>query len=582
MAEMIIMPKLGINMDEGNLVKWHKKVGDKIEKGEVFFEIETDKTSIGVEATLSGFVNKLMLNEGESVPVFTPIAIIGQTPDDLDAEIPQVAAESAPTAAEAAPAKAEDKAVAPVPTPSKADDKGGDYQYDAAVIGAGPGGYVAAIRLAQEGKKVCIIEKEYFGGTCLNVGCIPTKTLLKSIAVLDKIKEAGEFGIKGLDKAKPELDLEAVQKRKTKVVKSLTGGVEGLMKANKIETIKGTASLVNKNAIKIGSKEITARDIIIATGSVSMQLPIVIAKDANVITSTEALDMKKAPADIVIIGGGVIGVEFAYVYSSVGSKVTIIELLDRILPMVDEEVSAEVTKMLKNKGIDIITSAKVEKIDKDKVHYDLGGKKLSVKSSQVLMSVGRKPNTDGLNLEGAGVKLERGAVVTDEFMRTNIPNIYAIGDVNGKSMLAHTASAEGMVAVDNICGRESKMKYDAIPSCIYVQPEIAAVGLTEKQAKEKYGEIRVGKFPVVANGKAMVEGETGGMIKIITDARLGEILGAHIYAVDATNMISEIALAMNLEATDEEVAKTIHPHPTVSEIIPEAFLALHNKAIHSH
>lgn len=455
-------------------------------------------------------------------------------------------------------------------------------QFDIAVIGGGPGGYVAAIKAAQEGKKVCLVEKDKLGGVCLNRGCIPTKTLLKSVDVLSTLRECAAYGVVGADMSRAAIDMKKLLARKNTVVQKLTGGVGMLLKANKVTVYTGTAAFVDKNTLQIGAEQVKADHVIIATGSVPVKLPIP-TNSTQVITSDEALNLSEVPARMVIIGGGVIGIEFAFVYASLGASVTVIEVMDRILPMVDEEITADVAKMLKGLGINIMTNSKVTKIESEKVYYEAGGKEQCEEADKILMSVGRAPNTDGLNLEVLGLQMDRRAIVTDEYLKTNVPGIYAIGDVNGKSMLAHTASMEGIVAVNNILGHGTKMSYDRIPSCIYTQPEIASVGLTEKQAVEKYGKdkIKVGKFPLAANGKATVEGESQGLIKVIVEAEFGEILGAHLYGIHATDMIAEVVLAMNLESTAEEIALAVHPHPTVSEVIPEAFHAVLGKAIHS-
>ncbi len=454
--------------------------------------------------------------------------------------------------------------------------------YEITVIGGGPGGYVAAIKAAQQGKKTCIVESTHYGGTCLNVGCIPTKALVKTASVFEEVKRAKEFGVAGIDASAISVNATAMIQRKNNVIKQLVGGVQGLLRGNKVTMVNGTASFVDAHTIQVGDKKITSDNFIIATGSETL-MPKFIAYegDTNIITSTEALNLDPLPASMVIIGGGVIGIEFAYVFAALGMKVTVVELLDQILPMVDEEVAAIVRKKLTKSGVTFCTGARVKKVAGKSVVYELNGKEESVSADLTLMAVGRVPHTEGLNVEGLGIEFDRKAIKTDLTLKTNIDNIYAIGDVNGKAMLAHTAMHEGIVAVTNICGGHEEMNYDNIPSCIYCEPEIASVGLTEKQAKEKYGKVRVGTFPMVANGKSLVEGETGGMIKIILDDEFGQILGVHILAVHSPDMIAEFALAMNMEATADEILATIHPHPSISEALPEAFMAAVGKAIHS-
>lgn len=449
------------------------------------------------------------------------------------------------------------------------------YNYDVVVIGAGPGGYETAIRAAQMGKRTCIIESTYFGGTCLNVGCIPTKTLIKSANLLGEIREAGIFAIEGIEAQKVSVNMTKLQARKNAVVSQLVGGVKFLLKGNKVTAVEGKASFVNNHTVVVGDRKITAEYFIIATGSSVFIPPFIdLEGENNIITSTEALNLDRVPDSVVIIGGGVIGVEFAYLLKKLGSKVTMLELMDHILPMVDTEVSNLVKKKMANDGVQFCLSAKVKKVKKNVVYYDLNDKELSVSAEAVLMAVGRIPNTEGLNAEGIGLEFGRKAIKTDEHLRTNIPNIYAIGDVNGKVMLAHTASHEGMVAMENICGHSAVMDYDLIPSCIYLEPEVACVGLTEAKAKEKYGNVKIGRFSMMANGKSLVEGATDGLFKVIIDGDSGKILGAHLYGKHTTDMIAEIAVAMAGGLTAEQICHAVHPHPTVSEALGEAFLAV--------
>ncbi len=579
MAEIVIMPKLGFNMSEGKLVEWYKQEGDAIAKGENLFSIETDKTNMDIESTLDGVVRKLFIGEGDTLPVTLPIAIVGGADEDISALLADAQSQlggSAPAAEEVAPAPAAAPAVAETATPPA----GSGFDYDIAVLGGGPGGYVAAIKAAQMGKKVVIVEKERLGGTCLNVGCIPTKALLKSAEVFHELQSLESFGVEGVDTSKAELNLTKVQARKKTVIDQLVGGVGGLLKSNGAVLKTGEGVLVDKNTIEVGGEKVTADNIVIATGSVVKNLPITISDKMDVMTSTEILEIDKKPESIAIIGGGVIGMEFAYFLHCLGTKVTVVEFLDRIMPMVDEEITQMVTDRLIAEGMEIHTSAKVTEITADGVLFEKDGKTEEVKVEKVLMAVGRAPNLSGVDTEALGIKTERGAIVTDAQLRTSVPNIYAIGDANGKIMLAHTASAEGLVAVETICGEKAAMDYDKIPSAIYIQPEIASVGLTEADAKAKYGTIKVGRFPMMANGKAKVEGDERGLIKVITEAKYGEIVGVHMYCLRATDMIAETTLAMKLEATAEEVAATVHPHPTVSEVIHEAMHAVGGRAIH--
>ena len=558
MAKFINMPRLGLTMTEGVVVKWIKTEGESIAKGETIAEIESDKSVVPYESAEEGVIVKLVANEMDTLACNEPIAIVGAAGESIDDMTEDAAAESA----------AETK------TEYAAKD------FDIAVIGGGPGGYVAAIKAAQLGKKVCMIEKENFGGTCLNVGCIPTKALLKSVEMFNASKDAAEYGIKGIEADSLELDLEGVQKRKSDIVKTLVGGVEGLLRKNGVTVKKGAAEFVNPTTLKVGSEKITADSIILAAGSISKSLPIQIDHQMPLYTSTEVLDMTRRPEKMAVIGGGVIGVELAYYLANIGVKVTIIEFLDRLLPMVDKEITDMVEAQFRDMGIEIYTSAAVSGIEKDGVVFEKDNSVKKAACDAVLMAVGRAPNIDSLKLENAGIKVEKNAVVTDQTMATNVKNIYAIGDINGKSMLAHTASMEAVVAVETICGINAKMDYTKVPSAIYIKPEIASIGLTEEQAIKQYGDIKVGKFPIMANGKAMIEGDKRGIVKIIVDKKHLQIVGAHLYCVHATDMIAEMSVAMNLECTADELVKMVHPHPTVSEVIHEACHAAESKAIH--
>lgn len=457
-----------------------------------------------------------------------------------------------------------------------------DYDYDITVIGGGPGGYVAAIAAAKKGQRVCLVERGNLGGVCLNEGCIPTKTLIHTANLLGNIKESGAFAIEGVEPKNISVSMSKLQKRKQDVVKQLVGGVGGLLRGNHVTVIRGSAAFQTDHSIEVGGQTVSSEYFIIATGSETL-IPKFILQEGknNLLTSRELLSLDKIPASMAIIGGGVIGIEFAYLLSKLGCKVTVLELMDQILPMADEEIAKLAQARLANGGVTFHLGAKVEKIKDNAVYFTQDEKQSIVQAESVLLAVGRKPNTEGLCAEKIGVELDRNAIKTDERLRTNLKHIYAIGDVNGKCMLAHTASHEGITAVSNITGGLSKVDYNKNPSCIYLQPEIACIGLTEEQAKKQYGNIRVGKFPMAANGKSLIEGDTTGMIKLIADAEFGEILGVHLYCYHATDMIAEIALAMMLEATAEEIIETIHPHPTFSEAVPEAFMSAYDGAIHS-
>lgn len=582
MAEIIIMPKLGFNMSEGKLINWYKKEGESVRKGEALFSIETDKTNIDIEATDEGILRKILIEEGETVSVTLPIAIVAEAAENIEetlkAALAQLGKETPPAAA---PARARDAVPAAADTAEDAPATAGSSRdFDIIVVGGGPGGYVAAIKASQLGKKVAIVEKNQFGGVCINKGCIPTKVLLRSVESLKEVKDSAKFGVTDVDVSGAKLNMTLVQKRKASVISQLVGGINALIKKNNVTVLKGEGKIQDKNTVEAEGKAYSTDYIIIATGSDVKNLPIPVDTAMKMLTSDEALNLDSIPKDIAIIGGGVIGIEFAYFLAGVGSRVTVVEFLDRILPMVDEEITARVSAMLKDMGVEIHTGARVTEVTKDAVLFEKDGAKHSVSVSSVLMAVGRSPDFGGIDCEALDIATSRGAIITDPTLKTSVDNIYAIGDVNGNSMLAHTASAEGIVAVENICGHPRTIDYDKIPSAVYTQPEIASVGLTEAQAKEKYGTVKVGKFPLFANGKAKVAGNENGLIKVIIEPKYHEILGVHLFCIHATDMIAEAVAAMNLEAAAEEIIWSVHPHPTVSEIYHEAFHAALDKAIH--
>ncbi|WP_010233665.1 dihydrolipoyl dehydrogenase [Clostridium arbusti] len=455
------------------------------------------------------------------------------------------------------------------------------------VIGGGPGGYVAAIRAAQLGADVTLVEKEALGGTCLNVGCIPTKVLLHSSELLEEIRGGEEIGIK-ID-GKVTVDWKGIQNRKSNVVNKLVSGVKGLLAVNKVKVIKGTAKFKAKDTVLItkqdgSSEKIKFDNAIIASGSVPFIPPIEGSKLPGVIDSTGALSLENNPKSLVIIGGGVIGVEFASIFNPLGCKVTIIEMLPYILPPVDREISELTKTKLVSEGIDMYNNCKVTKIEESKdglkVLFTGDNGELSVEAEKVLVAVGRRSNIVNLEAEKNDIKTERGFILVNDKMETNVRGIYAIGDCTGKNMLAHVASDQGVVAAENIMGKNKKMDYKTVPACVYTKPEIASVGLTEEQAKEKGIDYKIGKFPLAANGKSLIMGENGGIIKFITDKKYDEVLGVHIFGPRATDLITEAALAIRLEATVEEIVSTVHAHPTIGEAMREAALAVNKEAIH--
>lgn len=451
--------------------------------------------------------------------------------------------------------------------------------FDLIVIGAGPGGYTAAIRAAQLGGRVAIVEKSDLGGTCLNKGCIPTKSLIASVHVLDCLQKAGEFGIKVETKG---VDFSAIMARKERIVKQLRNGVELLLKSYGIEVIKGRASFISPSEIKVEGHTFNVKKCIIATGSIPSQIPEIDIDGENIMTSDDILELSQLPSSLLIIGGGVIGLEFACIFQTLGTKVIVIEALPQILPGEDRELSRMLERILKGKGIDIKTSARVKEItyanSEVEVTFESANGLDKVVVEKVLVATGRKPRFQELGLEHAGIVCENGRIVVDEKMETNIKGIYAIGDVAGTPFLAHKACAEGMIAAENAMGEHVTIDYKVIPGCIFTLPEIASVGLSEDEARERGCEIKIGKFPFMASGKAMTMGETKGFVKIVADKETDEILGVHIIGPQATELINGAALAVKLECTTAELARFLFPHPTLSEAIGQAVLDVHKRA----
>ncbi len=459
--------------------------------------------------------------------------------------------------------------------------------FDIIIIGSGPGGYVAAIRASQLGLKTAIIEKESLGGICLNWGCIPTKALLKSAQVFEYIKHADEFGIK-IDSY--NVDFKEVIKRSRETATNMSKGIDYLMKKNKITIINGTAQLTQNKTVKVigDNKEehnYSAQHIIIATGARSRELPNLKQNGKNIIGYREAMNLKKAPKSMIIVGSGAIGVEFAYFYNTMGTKVTIVEYLPRIVPNEDNDISKELAKNLKKKGIDILTNSNIEEIKEGNnlstVTINSNNSTKSLSAEIILSAVGITPNTQNIGLEDLKIALDNERIIVDQYYRTNIEGYYAIGDVIKGPALAHVASAEGIICIENIAGHNPEpIDYNNVPGCTYCSPEIASVGLTEEKAKENGYDVKIGKFPFSASGKASAAGHKEGFVKIIYDAKYGELLGAHMIGYNVTEMIAEIVAAKKLETTGHEILKSIHPHPTMSEAVMEATAAAYGEVIH--
>ena len=464
--------------------------------------------------------------------------------------------------------------------------------YDVLVIGTGPGGYETAIRATQLGLKTAVVEKNKLGGVCLNIGCIPTKALLKSAELMEYGKHLGEYGLTGTLMA----DFPKVIARSRGVADKMNKGVQFLMKKNRIDVIQGHARLAGSGTVTvepsvdmdghtIGEKTtVSAKHIIVATGARARALPSLPVDGKTIVSYKEAMLQTERPERLVVVGAGAIGVEFAYFYHHMGSKVTVVELMDRVVPIEDEDVSKELGRAFKKAGIGVMTSASVEKVETVggalKVHVKTAKGMEAIDADQVLSAVGVVGNIEDLGLEKVGVKTDRGAIVIDAFGRTNVPGVYAIGDVAGPPWLAHKASHEGILCVEKIAGLDvHAMDKKNIPGCTYCQPQIASVGYTEKAAKEAGYELKVGKFPFAASGKASAAGHNEGFVKVIYDAKYGELLGCHIIGYDATELIAEVVTARVLETTAAEIMEAVHPHPTLSEAVMEATKAAYDRAI---
>ena len=460
-------------------------------------------------------------------------------------------------------------------------------KYDIVVIGSGPGGYVTAIRASQLGFSTAIIEKESLGGICLNWGCIPTKALLKSAEVYNYLKKSDDYGISAEN---INSDFEKVIQRSRNVAGTMSKGVNFLMKKNKIKVFTGTASINSDKSITIENNEevnkITGKHVIIATGARSREIPSLKQNGINIIGYRKAMTLEKQPEEIIIVGSGAIGIEFAYFYNSLGSKVTVIEYMPRITPVEDEDISKELEKILKKQGINIMTSAELieSKANDDSVKVKIKNSKdeiIELEANVVLSAVGIKSNIENIGLENIGIMVENDKIIVDEFYNTNVEGFYAIGDVVSGPALAHVASAEGITCVENIKGlNTSTIDYNNIPGCTYCKPEIASVGFTEKQAIDNGYEIKVGKFPFSASGKAQSSGAPEGFVKVIFDAKYGEWLGCHMIGSNVTEMISEAVVGRKLETTGHEILKAVHPHPTLSEAVMEAVADAYGEVIH--
>lgn len=563
MAVEVYMPKNGMDMTEGTLIRWLKNVGDHVEKDEPIMEIETDKVAMESESPAAGILLKKTCEDGAVVPVLTVLGYIGEAGEQIDEQ--KAESVKAP----------EEKPVSQKGKPCS------ENEYEIAVIGGGPGGYVAAIRAAQLGAKVILFERDTVGGTCLNRGCVPTKTFLKTAEYIQHIEKAGERGV--LVSGDVRVDMEKVVASKDQVVKTLTGGVRTLLQSNGVTVVYGEASLENEHTVLCDGKEYTAHKTILCGGSEAVRINIPGVENKNVLTSTEILNMTELPARLCIIGGGVIGCEFASAFRAFGSEVTIIEQMDRLMTIMDEEISAELKKDLLNNGVKLHLGETVKAFREENGHMIAETDRSTIECEKILLSIGRKSNLDCLGKLKNQIKQEHGKVVTDECLRTSVADVYAVGDINGKSMLAHSASMMGEVAAENcVKGTEKKVNLKYVPNVLYTIPEASFVGITEQQARDQYPEgVLIGKFPFSANSRSVVSGEKSGFVKVIADKNYGEILGVHILGGSASEMIAEAVALMSAEMTVQEVAEqVIHAHPSYSEAFSEACKDAIGRCIH--
>ncbi|WP_187296261.1 dihydrolipoyl dehydrogenase [Tepidibacter mesophilus] len=562
----IKLEQLSGESKSGKIGKIKVKVGDEIKEGDVLLQVESQKGNISVKSNANGIIEEIVIDEGQTIN-------IGDVLFKIDG------------------VKTEEKSETIVGfnyfnnlmKPQKE-----EIEADITIVGAGPGGYVAAIYAAKQGEKVIIIEKEHVGGTCLNHGCIPTKALVRSSEVYKNMKEADSFG---LFAENVSVNMGKVIKRKDDIKNQLKNGIEYLLQKHDIQKIDGTGEIIDENTVFVKTNRtettIKTENIIIATGSQPAIAPIKGIDSKNVLTSKEALEMTNLPNKLVIIGGGVIGMEFAFIYASFGVEVFVVEYADEILDSLDNDVCDEISKIAKENKIKLYTKSKVESIDETEngecvVSFIKDGESKYISCDKVLVSVGRQPYFEGLGIEKLDIEMNdnKKGIKVNEKMQTNISNIYAIGDVTNIIQLAHVASHQGIIAVDNILGKNKTIDYSTVPSAIFTEPEIAVVGITEKIANEKGIEIEIGKFPMSANGKALTLGKAKGFVKIIKEKSTGKIIGSTIIGSHATDLLASVALCINNGLTTEQITETIFAHPTTAESIHEAALNVEGGAIH--
>ncbi len=580
MGSFIMMPKLGMTMTEGHITRWLVKEGQQIEKGDLLFEVETDKTTLEVDSIYSGVIRKLYYEAPVLVPVESPVAFIG-TLDEAVPEIEMVTAgnaadaapaQKAPAAGQKPPAATDPKPTAAVTQNPSASDRA-SYDYDLVTIGAGPGGYVAAIRAAQLGARVAVIEKDTCGGTCLNRGCIPTKALYSKAREWECIRDAGKHGF-AVEKA--TFDWKKIMAHKDDAVKQLVKGVGYLLDKNGVKLIKGCADVKRPHEVTVGDKTITARYIVLATGSWPLAK---ISSESRLQNTDDILSLQTLPKKLAIIGGGVVGCEIAYIMNAFGVDVTVIEVMPRLLPGIDAEVSATLQKKLSASGIKIMTEAAVEKVTGQQGDYTVHiAKGDAIRCDLVLEAVGRQ--TDNSAFSELGVKLtQRGYIETDTICATSIEGVYAIGDCTGLPQLAHNASHQGIHVAEHLFGGVNSFEEQPVPVCIFSAMEVASVGKTLEEAKKAGIDAMEYKVPYVTNGKALAMSAKEGFVKVVADTKYGEILGVHIIGEHASSLVHEAVMAIRGELTALEAGHTIHVHPTLSEMLMEAFLGCSSGAI---
>jgi dihydrolipoamide dehydrogenase len=569
MATEVLMPRQGQSVESCIIVGWKVKEGDAVAEGQALCDVETDKATFEVPSPAAGTVCGIFYAAGDDVPVLKVIAVIGVAGEDVSALRPAAAPAVAAPKIEVKPepVKAKPVPVAAVNVPKDS------AEFDLIIIGAGPGGYVMAERAGHLGKKVLLIEKQYLGGVCLNWGCIPTKTLLNSAKHYVHAKEAHEFGV---TTGEVKFDLTKAMAWKQEVIETLRGGIGFMMKKNKVTVVNGEAKLLGSRKVQVGDKVYEGTDVVIATGSSPFVPPIPGAKQPHVMTSTEILSIEKMPETLTVIGGGVIGVEFASFFSSLGVKVNVIEMLDEIIPFMDRGQAKEFRKALKGK-VEFNLGCKVTAIDGHTVKYtDAKGQEQSLQADIVLMSVGRVPNLGNMGFEEAKLDFDRRGIKVDEQMRTNLPNVYAIGDVTGLSQLAHSATRMGEVALNTICGQPDRFRRNAIPWAVYSMPEVAGCGLTEEQAQAAGYKVETASLPLTMSGRFIAEnGKRGpGSVKVIKDAGTDVLLGVHMVGAGVSEMIYGAAVMIEAELRVQDIREIVFPHPTIGEVIRDTMFQL--------